>query len=97
MKKILAFLAILTALIWAAVFSFPDNSLHLIFCDVGQGDAILVKKGFNQVLIDGGPDERVLGCLSENLPFWDRTLEMVVLTHPQADHLTGLVPIMLKA
>lgn len=94
MKKLLAFLAFLAALIWAAVFYFPDNNLHLVFCNVGQGDAILVSKGFNQVLIDGGPDERVLECLSDNLPFWDRTIEMVVLTHPQADHLTGLISVL---
>lgn len=94
MKKALAFLTILAALIWSAVFYFPDNQLHLIFCNVGQGDAILVRRGFNQILIDGGPDERVLECLSDNLPFWDRTIEMVVLTHPQADHLTGLISVL---
>lgn len=94
MKKFFAVLAILAALIWTAVFYFPDKNLHLIFCDVGQGDAILIKKGFNQVLIDGGPDERVLECLSDHLPFWDRTIEMVVLTHPQADHITGLISVL---
>jgi competence protein ComEC len=81
-------------LVWLAVFSFSDNNLHLVFCDVGQGDSILIKKGSNQILIDGGPDEKVLECLSRHLPFWDRTIEMVVLTHPQADHLTGLVSVM---
>lgn len=93
-KRLLSILVLLVGLIWAAVFYFPDNNLHLVFCNVGQGDAILVKKGFNQVLIDGGPDERVLECLSDNLPFWDRTIEMVVLTHPQADHLTGLISVL---
>ena len=93
-KKFLSILSIVALLIWAAVFYFPDNNLHLVFCNVGQGDAILVSKGFNQVLIDGGPDERVLECLSDNLPFWDRTIEMVVLTHPQADHLTGLISVL---
>jgi competence protein ComEC len=93
-KKILAILIMLASLIWLAVFYFPDDQLHLVFCDVGQGDAILIRKGFNQVLIDGGPDERVLQCLSDNLPFWDRTIEMIVLTHPQADHLTGLISVL---
>ena len=93
MKKFLAFLSVLSLLVWLAVFSFPDNKLHIVFCDVGQGDSILIEKGSNQILIDGGPDEKVLQCLSNNLPFWDRTIEMVVLTHPQADHLTGLVSV----
>lgn len=93
-KKILAILVILAGLIWLAVFYFPDDQLHLVFCDVGQGDAILIWCGFHQVLIDGGPDDRVLQCLSDNLPFWDRTIEMVVLTHAQADHLTGLISVL---
>jgi len=87
-------LGLLTALIWLFVFSYPDDKLHLIFCNVGQGDAILVSRRFNQVLIDGGPDSSVLKCLSENMPFWDRKIEAVILTHPQADHLTGLISVL---
>ena len=94
MKKALVFLTVLASLIWLAVFSFPDKDLHLIFCDVGQGDAILVQKGSNQILIDGGPDEQVLECLSDNLPFWDRNIEMVVLTHADSDHVTGLISVL---
>jgi len=90
LKHLLGGLALLAGLIWLAVFSFPDQKLHLIFCDVGQGDAILIQKGFNQILIDGGPNNKVLDCLSKNMPFWDRTIEIVALTHPQADHLGGL-------
>lgn len=86
-------LFLLAGLVWGVVFQLPDGRLHLVFCDVGQGDAILVTKGANQVLIDGGPDEKVLGCLANHLPFWDRQIELIVLTHPEADHLTGLVSV----
>lgn len=73
----------------------PDGKLHLIFCDVGQGDAILVRTPTGaQILIDGGPDNSVLSCLGKAMPFFDRTLELVVLTHPQADHFTGLVSVL---
>lgn len=74
---------------------FNDGKLHLVFCNVGQGDAIFIKtpKG-NDVLIDGGPDESVLNCLSNHMPFWDRTIEVMVLTHPHADHLTGLISVL---
>lgn len=69
----------------------PDSYLHLIVCDVGQGDAILILNGSNQVLIDGGEKgEATLACLAEHLPWGDRTLEMVVATHPDADHIGGL-------
>ena len=74
--------------------TLPDGKLHLIFCDVGQGDGILLKtpKG-DKVLIDGGPDDSVLSCLGKFMPFYDRNLELMVLTHPQADHMTGLVSV----
>jgi len=71
----------------------PDNLLHLIFCDVGQGDAILIVYKNKQLLLDGGPDNSVLQCLGEHLPFWDRRLEVVALTHPDTDHFTGLLEV----
>lgn len=82
----------LGGLFFVAWARFYDGKLHLIFCDVGQGDAILIRKNTLEILIDGGPDSKVLTCLSENMPFWDREIEIVVLTHPEADHLNGLVP-----
>jgi competence protein ComEC len=65
-------------------------SLAIVFCDVGQGDATIIMDGSRQILIDGGPDLSILQCLSETLPFGDRHLDLVVLTHPDNDHLAGL-------
>ena len=95
-KRFLGLLAILSGLLWGAVLSFPNNRLHLIFCDVGQGDAILVSQGFKQILIDGGPNDKVLGCLSRNMPFFDKEIEVVISTHPDYDHTTGLVSVLDK-
>lgn len=95
-RSLFTVLGLIGSLIWLAVFSFPDNKLHLVFCDVGQGDAILVSKGFDQILVDAGPNEKVLNCLSKNMPFFDKTIEIVALTHPEADHLTGIIPVMDK-
>lgn len=92
-KIIFIALFLLAGLVWGAAFQFPDNRLHLVFCDVGQGDAILAIKGSTQILVDGGPNEKVLSCLSNHLPFWDREIELIVLTHPEADHLTGLISV----
>ena len=89
MKKTLLFLLIL-CLIFIYLIQKPDQNYHLIACDVGQGDATLLIKGSTQVLIDGGPSEKVLACLEEFLPFWDRKIELVVLSHPQKDHFGGL-------
>jgi competence protein ComEC len=73
----------------------PDDNLHISFLDVGQGDAILIQKGNQQVLVDGGPSPQaiILG-LGNKMPFWDRTIDLVILTHPSADHVTGLVEVL---
>lgn len=86
-------LILFAGLVWGAAFQLPDNRLHLVFCDVGQGDATLITYRATQILIDGGPNNRVLDCLSKNMPFWDRTIEMIILTHPEADHFTGLIDV----
>jgi competence protein ComEC len=81
-----------TALVWAAAFTMPDGHLRVTFLDVGQGDAILVQTpSGRQVLVDGGPDPEVLArALGNHMPFWDRSLDVVVLTHPHEDHVAGL-------
>ena len=57
--------------------------------------AILIQKGHQQILIDGGPDpEKICLELGDKLPFWDRTIELVILTHPDVDHITGLVEVL---
>jgi competence protein ComEC len=89
MMKILS-LAVVS--VWLAVLSYNSN-FRLIACNVGQGDATLVAYGTIQILIDGGPDNKVLTCLSKYMPFWDKQLELVILTHPDADHYRGLVDV----
>ena len=89
-------LLIITILLWSMVLAVPDNKLHVSFLDVGQGDAILVRTPNGQnILIDGGPDPQKIGLeLGEKLPFWDRTIDLMVSTQPQADHITGLVEVL---
>lgn len=86
----LVVIAILTTLI---ACTMPDNKLHINVLDVGQGDAILIQTPNRQdILVDGGPSAQAIsGELGKYLPFWDRTIELVVLTHPHADHLNGLI------
>jgi competence protein ComEC len=86
-------LAILAILIWSATRGLPDGKLHVAFLDIGQGDAILITTPHGrQILIDGGPSPAQLGQrLGEEMPFWDHSLDMIVNTHPDADHLGGLV------
>ena len=73
----------------------PDGRAHVFILDVGQGDAILLQSpSGKQVLIDGGPDTSVVRRLGEQMSFFDRTIDLLVLTHPDADHLTGLPEIL---
>ncbi|MBI2849425.1 MAG: DNA internalization-related competence protein ComEC/Rec2 [Chloroflexi bacterium] len=88
-------LSVVAILVWAAVFTLPDGNLHASFLDVGQGDATLFQKGGQQVLIDGGPSEQaIVLALGKEMPFWDRTIDLVILTHPDADHYDGLVEVL---
>ncbi len=94
--SVIAVLLISAFFIWECVFSCADNKfLEVNFLDVGQGDAIFIEtpKG-KQVLIDGGPDKIVLEKLSREMSFFDRDIDLVVLTHPDADHITGLIEIL---
>lgn len=87
-------LTVFTVLLFGVFFRWPTNQLKVVFCNVGQGDASLLILGSQQILIDGGPaNGGVLDCLGKHLPFWDRTIEMVILSHPQSDHFGGLVDV----
>jgi competence protein ComEC len=81
---------------WGAVSTLPDGRLRVAFLDVGTGDAALISTPDGKhILIDGGPDpQRLKQQLGANLPYWERDIDLVVLTHPHSDHVTGLVSIM---
>ncbi len=70
------------------------GKLRLIFCDIGQGDGMLIvtPKG-KQVVVDSGPGAKIVDCLGANMPFWDRTIEMMILTHAQQDHMEGQIEV----
>ncbi len=74
---------------------FSDGKLHVVFCDVGQGDGIFIRtpKGMN-VIVDGGPNDKILDCLSRHMPFWEKTIDLMLLSHPHADHFMGLASVM---
>ena len=68
----------------------PSRELVVRVLDVGQGDATLIENGGSRVLIDGGPDAARFGHLLDSLHLDDSTIDVVILTHPHADHLVGL-------
>lgn len=98
MKRIL-FPIILSIIALIFLFAYQtgqlsDKVLTVVFCNVGQGDAIYIRTpGSIDILVDGGPAKKVLECLSNNMPVLDREIELVFATHPDADHIAGLVDV----
>lgn len=81
-------------LIAAFFISMPDGKARVIFCDVGQGDGAIILQSRTQMLIDVGPEnKKMVECLGRYLPFWDKKLEVVVLTHNDRDHVGGLAEV----
>ena len=97
-KILLTFALILFALGLLVIVQTANlGKLRLVFCDVGQGDGmLLITPSGKDIVVDGGPGTKIVDCLGEKMPFWDRTIEMVVLTHPQKDHLEGLLEVLAR-
>jgi len=97
LKFIFGFLFITTMVVLVAVFWRPQaqNEIKVYFLDVGQGDSEYIKNPDGEdILIDGGPDNSVLNDLDQVMNFGDREINLVILTHPHADHITGLIEVL---
>lgn len=84
---------IFSFLVVSAFFHYSkkiDTNVHIVICDVGQGDAILIYQDFYQILIDSSRDNSVLACLQHYIPIWDRTIELTIISHFDSDHSGGL-------
>jgi competence protein ComEC len=83
---------IITTAIGFLAINLPDRNFSLCFLNVGQGDSTLIRTpGGRTILIDGGPDNSVLRELSRILPFWEKKIDIAIVTHLHADHITGLI------
>src|SRR3989344_2378215 len=73
------------------IFAFPSHELRVSFLEIGQGDSILIQSPTGvEMLVDGGANTAVLRELGQHLPFFDRSIDAVVETHPDKDHIGGL-------
>ncbi len=81
---------IISIFLWRELYvKWPDKLLHLVVCDVGQGDAILFSYMGQQILIDAGPNDKIINCLNDKMPFWDKKIDILILTHYDEDHIGG--------
>ncbi len=77
--------------VWSYTPQAPDTTLTVSFLDVGQGDAVFIEvPNGKQMLIDGGKNSSMLSALGEQIDFQDRDIDVVLVTHPHADHIGGL-------
>lgn len=95
--KTLIVLFAIAVIVWVFVFieNAPNKFLKVNFLDVGQGDAIFIETlNKKQILIDGGPDLSILEKLGKIMSFYDRYIDVVLLSHPEQDHLNGLIEVL---
>ncbi len=79
-------------LLFTFLWTIPDGKLHIVFCNVGQGDGAYIRfPDGRDMVVDGGPDDSMLLCLGRHMPFYDRHIDMAAMTHPQKDHMQGLI------
>lgn len=90
---VVAFLCVVCALIWSASFALtPSGVLRVAVLDVGQGDAIYIESPTGErIVIDGGPDDSLLRELPRVMPFFARSIDVIIESHPHADHIAGFV------
>lgn len=91
----ITFVIILASLFTVLLYLYQATQRLVVFCDVGQGAATLFQMGSEQVLIDTGPDGRILSCLGRYMPLFDKTIEVIIISHDQKDH-DGALPLILK-
>jgi len=94
-KLIIPFLLVVTILAYSHYVRLSHGQLHIHFLDIGQGDSILIQTPSNKlILIDGGGGSEILSELNDILPFLQKKIDLMILTHPHADHIEGLVPVL---
>lgn len=81
--------------LWYAVYREQPGPLVVAFLNIGQGDAIYIESPtHNQILVDGGPPNKILSELGAVMPFYDRSIDMVVVTNPDLDHIGGFIDVL---
>jgi competence protein ComEC len=92
LRAIIVGVAIIAIVAMAWALTQPDGELHVAFLDVGQGDATFIQTpSGRQILVDGGAYPTVLNDqLGRQMPFWDRSIDLIIATHDDQDHVSGL-------
>jgi competence protein ComEC len=96
-SAVVVFLFVILACAGFIISSAIPQKLRVSFLDIGQGDSILIQTpSGHEMLIDGGPSDLVLTRLNEEMSYFNRDIDVMIATHPDSDHVTGLIPVMEK-
>jgi len=95
---VLSVLIFISITLWVVVLSYgKDNTLTFATLNIGQGDALFIESPTGiQVVIDGGPNRAIMKELSAVMPWYDRHIDMLVVTNPDRDHFEGFIPLLDK-
>lgn len=95
---ILGILVILSGVIWyVAIHENRDGKMTVVFLNVGQGDSIFIESPTGtQVVVDGGPDRAIMKEIGNVMPWYDRHIDMLVVTNPDKDHFEGFISLLDK-
>lgn len=93
---VLGFLLLFSLTLWFVVIREDRNGvLTVSFLDIGQGDSIFIESPTGmQVLVDGGPNNNLMKVISKVLPWYDRHIDMLVVTNPDKDHYEGFIALL---
>lgn len=95
--KIILMVGIVLLMVGKLLVDLPDGKVKVDFFSIGQGDAILLESAENfRVLIDGGPNNLILEKLGKSMAFDQKRIDLMILTHPHADHMNGLIEVLEK-
>src|SRR3989344_4320353 len=87
--KTIAIAVLLSFSILISVYFYDElrHTTRVVFCDVGQGDGAYIRTADKiDIVVDAGPTKAILTCLGRYMPFYDHTIELAFLSHPQKDH-----------
>lgn len=89
---IIAFFVSLLLVLLIFLHQLTTDREKIVFCDVGQGDGAYIRlKNDIDIVVDAGPDKSFLTCLGRHMPFWDKKIELAILSHPNVDHYGGFM------
>ena len=92
----LIFLVVFDFLVWKSIIlNKPNSDTELYFLDVGQGDSeLVILPGGVKILIDAGPNNKIVSELESVLRSTDRYIDLLVLSHPETDHFNGFIDVL---